>query len=443
MERIAIQSTQAIFSSAGSARESQILMEQLVAQERQARLYEVLEDPANLKEFEQIHEKIQEIIIRLETLPFADQEKEGIKRLKTIENDISLAFTDKSHDRDRKESLEHYQELNKICRSIQSASYQLMVHEAENLKEKSARYQGQMFWFTVFLFFCSIFLISIFAFLIVGPIRQMDKGIIRLGEGDFTKPIAVSGPRDLEFLGTKLDWLRERLAELDQEKNKFIAHISHDLKTPLASIKEGADLLADEVVGPITKQQREVIKIMANNSKLLQTLIENIINFNMAQARNVPMQKHPFHLNELIEEVANDHKPMLLASNLVIVQNLQPIFIAGDKNQIRAVIDNVLFNAIKYSPANSEISISMKRQEQSVHIDIIDRGPGIDVSEKTKIFNPFYRGTTAQKGAVKGTGLGLTIAKEYMSNHKGSIELIFDTDHGAHFRLSLPVEEAS
>ena len=101
------------------------------------------------------------------------------------------------------------------------------------------------------LTFC-VLLIGLFVALIIRPVHQLDRSIERLGEGNFTTPILVSGPRDLEAIGKKLDWLRRRLDVLDREKAKLLAHISHELKTPLASIKEGAGLLKDGVVGPLT-----------------------------------------------------------------------------------------------------------------------------------------------------------------------------------------------
>lgn len=441
MEKMATQSTQAIFRSAGSASESRLLLEQLIAQERQARLYDVFADPTNLIEVEQKHEIIQGILRRLAVFPFAEEEKQAIERLLQLENELFQIIIGENKSIERKKALESYQELNALCRQIQTASYKLMTVEAENLHKRASRYQEMMFWLTFILFFASLILISIFAYLIVRPIRQIDKGIIRLGEGDFVTPVAVSGPRDLEFLGTKLDWLRERLAELEKEKNKFIAHISHELKTPLASIREGAGLLSEEVVGPLTEQQKEVIKILANNSRLLQTLIENIVNFNMAQARHLPAKKERFSLDGLIHEVTQDHKPSLLANHLEMEENLLPTTIEGDRDQIRIVVDNVLSNAIKHSPIYSQISISLTVENNEAVIDIIDCGSGVPEDEQAEIFKPFFQGKAVQKGRVKGTGLGLAIAREYMNNHQGTIELISDTNAGCHFKLIFPVTE--
>ncbi|MFH1215591.1 MAG: ATP-binding protein [Pseudomonadota bacterium] len=443
MDKMAAKSTQTVFRSADSARVSRMLLEQLVAQERQARLYDILAEAENLAGFNEKHQSIQILLEELAEFPFAPEIQNSITTLQAMENEVVAVLTEEKNAENRKIALERYQEMNDLARSVQSASHNLMMHETESLQKEALLYQKMMFWLTCILFIACLLLISFFAYLLVRPIRQIDKGILRLGEGDFVTPISVSGPQDLEFLGTKLDWLRDRLAELERERNKFVAHISHELKTPLSSIRESAGLLGEELVGPLTAQQKEVVRILSNNSRLLQTLIENIVNFNMAQARHVPPIKEPFALDQMIFEVTEDLKPILLANSLSVQQNLEPVSVNGDRNQIRTIIDNVLSNAIKHSPPEMVIEISLKADRDKAIIDIIDSGPGIPVEELSKIFLPFFQGKSGTKGRVKGTGLGLAIAREYMTNHKGTIAALPGAHGGAHFRLALPLEETA
>ena len=443
MDKLAVQSTQAVFWSADSARESRSLLEQLVEQERQARLYNIFAEPENLEAIRKNHDKIREILSSLASFPFAESIENKIEQLEMEEGKLFAIINDPSRKKERKKAFDRYREINFLAQEIQEASYNLMFQETEKLQQEAFRSQKMMLWLTCILFSVSLLLISIFAYLIIRPIRQIDKSILRLGEGDFVTPISVSGPQDLEFLGTKLDWLRERLAELEKEKNKFVAHISHELKTPLSSIREGTGLLSEEVVGPLTAQQKEVVKILTSNSRLLQKLIENIVNFNMAQARHRPPQKKHFALDQLIIEVVEDHKPILIANNLHLNINLVPTSINGDRDQIRTVIDNILSNAIKHSPKFSEITMNLKTDLDKALLDIKDSGPGIPEEERSKIFRPFFQGQSGLKGRVKGTGLGLAIAKEYMANHHGTIEVMPDEGDGAHFRLTLPIEEIS
>lgn len=187
------------------------------------------------------------------------------------------------HRKEQEEVLSRYQELDNLAVSLVRLTNQLMVDEVDGLKLQVDLGKKKLIWQTSGLISFTILFSIVFMILIFKPVRQIDKSIELLGEGDFATPIAVSGPKDLEALGEKLDWLRKRLAKLDMEKVKLIAHISHDLKTPLASIKEGAGLLRDELVGPINESQKEVVRILDNNCTKLQRLIENILHFGPGQ----------------------------------------------------------------------------------------------------------------------------------------------------------------
>ena len=118
--------------------------------------------------------------------------------------------------------------------------------------------------------------------LIARPIAELDAAIRQLGGAEFSRPIAVRGPDDLKTLGERLDWLRRRLVELEAEKNRFLRHLSHELKTPLTALREGAELLHDEVGGPLSPPQRSVVAIMKDNSIKLQRLIEELLDYQRA-----------------------------------------------------------------------------------------------------------------------------------------------------------------
>src|SRR5206468_2969121 len=114
------------------------------------------------------------------------------------------------------------------------------------------------------------------------PIAEIDAAIRQLGGADFSRPIAVRGPEDLRYLGRRLDWLRRRLDEFETQKNRFLRHVSHELKTPLTALREGAELLHDQVAGPLAPPQRQVVAIMRDNSVKLQRLIEELLDYQRA-----------------------------------------------------------------------------------------------------------------------------------------------------------------
>src|SRR5690606_7518240 len=127
--------------------------------------------------------------------------------------------------------------------------------QLEALQDSTRDAQQALFWQSALLVPGTIVLILFFLALVGRPMRQVDRAIRELGSGDFSHPINVHGPRDIETLGRQLEWLRDRLKESTEEKNKFLRHMSHELKTPLANIREGTELLLDGSVGSLDTQQ--------------------------------------------------------------------------------------------------------------------------------------------------------------------------------------------
>lgn len=443
LDGLMLQSIVAVYRSVDMVTTTRKIAELLQDEERKARVFNVLGEPAQLLEMNETH---QEIVKALEYLiPFnSDKELEQlIKELKLKENYIITVLNSVADDPDmnknkQEEVLSIYQDLSKLSVSIVKSSHQLMIDEVRALKQKVNKDKEKLIWQTSGLISFTILFIIIFMALISKPIRQINKGIERLGDGDFETPVDVSWPRDLKALGRQLDWLRKRLAKLDKEKIKLIAHISHDLKTPLSSIKEGASLLHDELVGPMNNDQKEIVGILDKNCSKLQKLIENIVNFNLAQARDIPYEKHPLKLDGLISEVVADHRNSILARNIQLDVQLVPIEVNGNEEQLKTVFDNLISNAVKFSPDEGTIRIKLKKDGKRASCLVEDSGPGIAEEDRLRIFSPFFQGKGSEKAVIKGSGLGLAISKEYVHNHNGSLRLL-NGKKGARFLVTLQI----
>jgi two-component system sensor histidine kinase GlrK len=232
--------------------------------------------------------------------------------------------------------------------------------------------------------------------------------------------------------------MRRRLAELDQQKLFFLQHVSHELKTPLTAIREGAGLLGDHIVGPLNEEQTEVVKILQESSLLLQTQVEDLLNFNLAIGQDRPAQLQPVDLIKIIHEVIKNQQLAMRPRHIRVATDLQPVEVPGEPEKLRAVVDNILSNAIKYSPDAAEIKINLAVESQMARMDVIDQGTGINAEDRQLIFEPFFQGEQTGKSPVKGTGLGLSIAQRYVRLHKGSIRVV-ESAQGAHFRVYLPL----
>ena len=208
----------------------------------------------------------------------------------------------------------------------------------------------------------------------------------------------------------------------------------------MSSIKEGAGLLRDELVGSLNDQQKDVVAILNKNCSKLQVLIEDILNFNMAQAREVPIRKNTIQLDTLIDEVIVDHRNSMLARNIQLDVQLVPVAIYGNRKQLKIIFDNLISNAVKFTPDQSVIRILLKTDGKIAACLVEDSGGGVDEDERSQIFSPFFQGKRTEKSVIKGSGLGLAISREYIQNHGGTIRLL-PSKKGARFAITLPLAE--
>jgi two-component system sensor histidine kinase GlrK len=326
------------------------------------------------------------------------------------------------------------------------AAFQLSAATGEHietglsrLQSATAETQRYLFWQSAVLIFLTALLVGIFTFVLLRPIRQIDNAISQLGKGTFSKTIVVRGPSDLVNLGKQLEWLRVRLLELAQERNRFLRHMSHELKTPLASIREGTELLMDGAVGELDSAQREVTSILRDNSIKLQQLIENLLSFSAWQARHTGLEVSQFRLRPLIKSALETHQLTLLAQRVHLDLNVQDVELHADRAKLKLILDNLLSNALKYSPRGGTIFIHARADKEMLTLDVADTGPGISPEERGAIFDAFYSGKAPTAGHLKGTGIGLSVVSEFVQAHGGTIEIMDGKFPGAHFRLRLPL----
>jgi len=271
------------------------------------------------------------------------------------------------------------------------------------------------------------------------PLARMEAAIGRLGENRFDQPIVVKGPADLRRLGQQLDWLRLRLADLEAEKSRFLRHVSHELKTPLAALCEGAALLDDEVAGKLTDSQREISRILRQNTQSLQTQIEDLLRYNEVAFDAQRINRLPVDLRALTYKVIDDQRLQWVARDLKVEVEGAARTAVLDPDKFAIVLANLLSNAVRFSPRGGTIRFVLSGSEGRVRIDCVDQGPGVAATDAKRIFDPFYQGLNQPQGARHGNGIGLSIVREYVLAHNGDVQLV-SREGGAHFRIELPDE---
>ncbi len=418
---------------------SRIVVSQVLSLERTAGQYLVLYEDELLKRYQNQREQLLTTINSLLLLPVHRDTKNTLDQLTQAESGLwDRIQTEKGPVGEKAEKVE-LPDLSGIIRSIPADVSDAIARMSRSMERKVFRVKRSLLIQALALIPLAIILATVFSVLITRPMNQLLKTIRNLGSADFTTPIKVSGPEDISELGKRLDWLREKLAAIDQQKMDFLQHISHELKTPLTALREGVALMEEGITGPLTADQIEVVGILKENCLQLQKEVEALLDFNFALTQDKPLGHELLQLDAIVKNVVKQHRLELRSRGIKIKGKVKPLTIKGNFKQLTTVVDNLISNAIKYSPSHSLITITLLNENNNAILDVIDKGPGIISSDSKQIFKPFYQGANKSRGSVSGTGLGLAIAKRYVMMHQGSLRLQ-DADTGAHFRMRLPLE---
>lgn len=270
------------------------------------------------------------------------------------------------------------------------------------------------------------------------PIGAIEQAIGQLGENRLEQPIAIQGPADLRQLGQRLDWLRRRLAELETERDRALRHVSHELKTPLTALREGVALLHEELAGPLAGAQREIVGILDTNARALQGHIESLLRLNAVSLGARRQHLHPINLRRLFDEVAQDREWQIRARQLKLQSSAPGGRGLLDGDKLRVVVDNLLSNAIDFSPDGGTIRLDGRIDGDRLCIACVDQGPGVAAEDAERIFAPFVQGLRPAPIVRQGSGVGLSIVRELMTVMGGEIRLLAAGTPGGHFEVILP-----
>ncbi len=279
-----------------------------------------------------------------------------------------------------------------------------------------------------------------FAYWINKPVRDLTQEIHQLGTGGLSHKIEISGPQEVRLLGSKLDWMRSRLHESDQQKQQFLRHISHELKTPLASLREGTDLLAERVTGGLSRQQQEIVEIVRQNAIELQRLIENLLDYNQVPDQELRLTR--IDLQSLVEELLASYRISMRRKGLRLKLGGTVSTWVADAGKLSTSIDNLISNAVVYTPDGGLIDVAWRVEDASLVLDVSNTGTPIPEAEASRLFEPFFQGARRRSGPIKGSGIGLSVARECIEAQGGSLELVAHKRFPICFRLICPAQQS-
>jgi two-component system, NtrC family, sensor histidine kinase GlrK len=439
INRLANHSQQILYQAVQATQASRMLIEHVTAMERSVRQFAIVGEPSVLQGYALAHERFVETAGHLAGFPLEPSQRDALEELIEFESRLFVRVQEAAGQPELATVLAlSFSALSQTARELDDQGNLLVDREVDTVQRMAGEVQRFIFWQLLALVPVALFLVIGATILIRRPIVQIEDAIQKLGQGEFDSKITVKGPADLESLGRQLDWLRLRLLDLEEQKSRFLRHVSHELKTPLTALREGVELLADEVTGKMTAGQIEIASILKQNTLRLQRLIEDLLNYHSAQFQTAALALSRFNLRSLVARVAQQHSLAMRAKNLSLNLSASDLEMQGDNKKIEAIVDNLLSNAIKFSPIGGTVRVQIRRRGADLVIDVMDDGPGIAPEDRARVFEPFYQGSGDYTGPVKGTGLGLAIVREFVLAHRGTAEVIADGNPGAHLRIVVP-----
>ena len=404
LDRLQTQGREAVQQAAQAGRASRQLFEQTGTLERIVRQHLILEDSALLDDYDRVRQEFRSTAAQLALLPLDPEPLAALDALTDSESRLHKLLTMPQRSAETQAQLaDGYARLADRTQTMLAATNRLTESAIERLQEIAT--QGRQKWLYLALATAAIALALaiLFAVLIARPIRQLDQAIRRMGTADFAHRIEVNGPQDLRYLGQRLEWLRSRLHDLEEQQNRFLRHVSHELKTPLTAVREGAELLRDNVGGKLSPEQREIVRHRPPEHAVAAEADRGPADV-PPDARDGAAGGRARFLLDVVRRVLSEHKLAAFARMVTFEQHLKPALVVGDADKVRTIVDNLVSNAVKYSPRSASIDVALGIERGFAVLDVVDRGPGIDPQERERIFDSFYRGHPPVDGRVKGSG---------------------------------------
>ena len=438
MRNLAQASERLVENGVTATQYTQSLVRQVATLERTARLYQILRRPGLLPIFEKNRALLGTTLDGLEDLPGDPDRATVIGRMRTGLAAIAQGLATQQS-AGINDALRNFTQLARDAGELSKLASLQTDRELNALRAETDGARRRILWQTAALVPVTIGLMLLFTLFLARPIRRIDDAIGRIGQGRLDEPVAEEGPTDLRALARQLEWLRVRLAEISEERNRFLRHMSHELKTPLANIREGTELMLEGAVGGLNDGQREVAGILRENSLRLQRLIENLLSYSEWQARRGGLDMVAFRLAPLVSSAIEPYRLPMSARRLTLNLAVDDVELTADRAKLRLILDNLVSNAVKFSPDDGTVTVRARLEGSDLVLDVADTGPGIPPGERARIFEAFYQGATPHGGLVRGTGIGLSVVQEFVQAHGGRIEMVDGEFPGAHFRVRLPV----
>ncbi|MBV9547941.1 MAG: HAMP domain-containing protein, partial [Chloroflexi bacterium] len=300
----------------------------------------------------------------------------------------------------------------------------------------------------------------------VTPIRALRAGATRIGQGDLNAQIEVHTGDELEALAASFNsmaaQLRESYRTLEQRveartreledamtqieaanhhKSEFLASMSHELRTPLNAIIGFSDALAEQFFGPLNAKQARYVQHISSSGRYLLALINDILDLSKIEAGRMELEVQRFSLAEALETGLTMVRERAVRHGITLNAVIDPAVgtIDGDERKVKQVVYNLLSNAVKFTPDGGRIDVTAQRINECVEVAVRDTGVGIPLEDQARIFDAFQQGDSGATHTQEGTGLGLTLSRQFVELHGGRLWVESTPGEGSTFRFTLPI----
>ncbi|MDQ4065256.1 MAG: ATP-binding protein [Actinomycetota bacterium] len=295
-------------------------------------------------------------------------------------------------------------------------------------------------WFVSFVLAAALGLASIqvLARGMTSPLREMVRATHAMARGDYSRRITASSKDEVGELARAFNQMAGQLAEVDRVRRDLVANVSHELRTPIAALQATLENALDG----ITEADSKTLTAMLAQVQRLSRLVDQLLELSKLESGVIPLEIAEFPVKRLFDRVVEQSKFLATAThrdNVRIDVNVDPpdLVARADEERIRQVVANLVENAIRHSPRGANVSLRATGTRDELHLEIVDQGPGIEESEREKVFERFYR-SDASRSADGGAGLGLSIARWVVDLHGGRISAAPNDPTGSRFSVVLP-----
>lgn len=435
---------------AASIEEEKRLLRIMLAQMRSAEKFVLFQDRAFYNQFIEASRDFEASVGKIATIATSLHERDLLRKIRDLHTQYVAmigpeALRKPTASGDRAE----------LSDGMTASVHELIRLHEQAIAQKTARARDQsalagrvVSWVTCGTIGLAVLLAYLHARSVSRPLKTLAQELRLVGKGEFQRYLDIRSPEEIGELSRAFNWMASRLAQLDEMKEDFIAHISHELRTPLTAIREGTTLLWEEIAGPLTTSQREIVNVVRSHSERLYRFLSSVLDISKMEAGMMEYVRVPSDLSSLLERSAQTVEFTARRKGIcleVLCPTTLPL-LSLDEGRMQQVLDNLLNNAMKFTPDGGVVRVAASLKEKTgerggdrwVEVRISDSGIGIPPEEIERIFNKFYQSSHHQSQQERGTGLGLAIARHIVAAHDGRLWVESQLGKGSTFILLLP-----